>query len=63
MLALSINLLQRHEFVKLLRRKLEDIIGPLAEDEIEKFDSGIHDSNGQETLIKRITDKILHSRQ
>ncbi|XP_052063658.1 protein broad-minded-like isoform X2 [Mytilus californianus] len=52
----------RHEFVKVLRRKLEDIIGPLAEEEIERFESSIHDSNGQETLINKITDKILHSR-
>ncbi|CAG2217907.1 unnamed protein product [Mytilus edulis] len=53
----------RHEFVKVLRRKIEDIIGPLAEEEIERFESSIHDSNGQETLINKITDKILHSRQ
>lgn len=46
-----------------LRRKLEDIIGPLAEDEIERFDPGIHETNGQETLINKITDKILRSKQ
>lgn len=49
--------------MKVLRRKIEDIIGPLAEEEIERFESSIHDSNGQETLINKITDKILHSRQ
>jgi hypothetical protein len=58
-----ISYIYRHEFIKLLRRKLEDVIGPLTEEEVEKFETDIHDSNGQETLITRITDKILHSRQ
>jgi hypothetical protein len=52
-----------HSGTTLLRTSLTDVIGPLTEEEVEKFETGIHDSNGQETLITRITDKILHSRQ
>lgn len=50
----------RYEFVKQLKKRIEDILGPHIEEEIEKH--GGHVDNGQETLVSMITDRIIKSK-
>ncbi|XP_012936761.1 protein broad-minded [Aplysia californica] len=54
----------KHEFVKALKRELEQTLSPLIEDELEKYSTTGHvDSGSHETLVSRITDHIIQSRQ
>ena len=50
----------RYEFVKQLKKKIEETLGPQIEDEIEK--QGGQVGNGQETLVSKITDRIIKSK-
>ena len=52
----------RYEFVKLLKKKIEENLGPQIEEEIEKQTTTGHMDNGQDTLISKITDCIIKSR-
>jgi len=46
--------------VKQLKKKIEETLGPQIEDEIEK--QGGQVGNGQETLVSKITDRIIKSK-
>ncbi|XP_052230944.1 protein broad-minded-like isoform X2 [Dreissena polymorpha] len=50
----------RYEFVKNLKRKIEEILGPQIDEEIEKHGGQI--DNGHETLVSQITDRIIKSK-
>ncbi|WAR13306.1 BROMI-like protein [Mya arenaria] len=50
----------RYEFVRQLKRKIEEILGPQIDEEIEKH--GGHIDNGHETLVSKITDRIIKSK-
>ncbi|XP_053402163.1 protein broad-minded-like isoform X2 [Mercenaria mercenaria] len=50
----------RYEFVKQLKKKIEEILGPQIEDEIEKHGGRV--DNGQETLVNKITERIIKSK-
>ena len=52
----------RYEFVKQLKRKIEELLGQQIEEEIEKQATAGHVDNGQETLVSKITDSIIKSR-
>lgn len=52
--------LSRYEFVNQLKRKIEETLGPQIEDEIEKH--GGHVGNGHETVVGKITDRIIKSK-
>lgn len=53
----------RFEFVKQLKRKIDEALSPLIEDEIEKFAmAGQVDTSGQETLVSKITQSVIHSK-
>ncbi|KAL5021697.1 hypothetical protein ScPMuIL_000852 [Solemya velum] len=52
----------KYEFVKLLKKKIDDSLGPLIEDEIEKHASSGHVA-GEETLVGKVIDRVIHSRQ
>ncbi|XP_061197318.1 protein broad-minded-like [Saccostrea echinata] len=53
----------RFEFVKQLKRKIDEALSPLIEDEIEKFAmAGQVDTSGQETLVSKITQCVIHSK-
>ncbi|XP_048254918.1 protein broad-minded-like isoform X2 [Haliotis rufescens] len=54
----------KYEIIKLLKRKIDELLGPLIDDEIERFSTVGHiGANGQETVVSRITDRILQSQQ
>nr|XP_022341877.1 protein broad-minded-like isoform X8 [Crassostrea virginica] len=53
----------RFEFVKQLKRKIDEALSPLIEDEIEKFAmAGQVDTSGQETLVSKITQSVIQSK-
>lgn len=53
----------RFEFVKQLKRKIDEALSPLIEDEIEKFAmAGQVDTSGQETLVSKITQSVINSK-
>ncbi|PVD21206.1 hypothetical protein C0Q70_19375 [Pomacea canaliculata] len=54
----------KHELVKNLKRKVDELLSPLIDEELEKYSSAGHvDSGSQETLVTRITTTITQSRQ
>ena len=54
----------RHELVKNLKRKLDELVSPLIDDELEKYSTAGHiDSGSQETLVTRITKSVTQSKQ
>lgn len=56
----------RFGFVKQLKKHLDCVLGPLIDDEIEKHSSEIQVNSitqqGDQTLVEKITDKIIHSK-
>ena len=48
--------------MKQLKRKIEELLGPQIEEEIEKQAVAGHLDNGEETLVSKITDSIIKSR-
>ena len=52
----------RYEFVKQLKRKIEELLGPQIEEEIEKQATAGHVDNGQDTLVTKIIDSIIKSK-
>ncbi|KAK3607380.1 hypothetical protein CHS0354_022540, partial [Potamilus streckersoni] len=52
----------KYEFVKQLKRKIDEQLGGQIEEEIEKQTTGSHEGNGEETLVNRINERILQSR-
>ncbi|KAL4234490.1 hypothetical protein ACF0H5_006135 [Mactra antiquata] len=50
----------RYEFVKVLKKKIEEILGPHIEDEIEKHGGRVE--NGHETLVNKIIERIIKSK-
>ncbi|XP_060080662.1 protein broad-minded-like [Ylistrum balloti] len=53
----------RYEFVRQLKRKIEEVLGPIIEDEIEKQSTSTGSVDiGQDTLVSRITERVIHSR-
>ena len=54
----------RYEFVKQLRMQIEGALGPLIDDEIEKYSiAGSERAAGQETVVSKIIDKILNANE
>ncbi|XP_076469965.1 protein broad-minded-like isoform X2 [Babylonia areolata] len=54
----------KHEFVKNLKRRLDELVSPLIDDELEKYSTAGHiDTGSQETLVTRITKSITQSKQ
>lgn len=54
----------KHELVKNLKRKLDELVSPMIDEELEKYSTAGHiDSGSQETLVTSITKSITHSRQ
>ena len=56
----------RFGFVKQLKKHVDCVLGPLIDDEIEKHSSEIQVNSiiqqGDQTLVEKITDKIIHSK-
>ena len=49
--------------MKQLKRKIDEALSPLIEDEIEKFAmAGQVDTSGQETLVSKITQSVIQSK-
>ncbi|CAL1530647.1 unnamed protein product [Lymnaea stagnalis] len=54
----------RHDFVKALKRKLDEILSPLVDDEPERNSTAGHiDSGGHESRVNRVIDHIMESRE
>ncbi|GFO20670.1 protein broad-minded [Plakobranchus ocellatus] len=54
----------KHDFVRALKRKLEECLSPLIDDELEKYSTTGHiDSGSHETLVNQIIDHIIQSKQ
>ena len=54
----------RHELVKNLKHKLDELVSPLIDEELEKYSTAGHiDSGSQETLVTRITKSVTQSKQ
>ena len=54
----------RHDFVRALKRKLEENLSPLIDDELEKYSTTGHiDSGSHETLVNQIINHIIQSKQ
>ncbi|XP_070203121.1 protein broad-minded-like isoform X1 [Littorina saxatilis] len=54
----------KHELVKNLKRKLDELLSPLIDEELEKYSTAGHiDSGSQETLVNRITKTVTQSKQ
>ncbi|KAL8584561.1 hypothetical protein ACOMHN_016880 [Nucella lapillus] len=54
----------KHELVKNLKRKLDELVSPLIDDELEKYSTAGHiDTGSHETLVTRITKSITQSKQ
>ena len=52
------------KFVKELKHRIDELLGPLIDDEIERHSTTSHVATGtSDTLVGRITDQIIHSRQ
>jgi hypothetical protein len=55
--------LYRHELVKSLKRKLDELVSPMIDEELEKYSTAGHiDSGSQETLVTSITRSITQSK-
>ena len=48
--------------MKQLKRKIEELLGPQIEEEIEKQATAGHVDNGQDTLVTKIIDSIIKSK-
>ncbi|KAK7505391.1 hypothetical protein BaRGS_00003553 [Batillaria attramentaria] len=54
----------KHELVKSLKRKIDELLSPLIDDELEKYSTAGHiDSGSQDTLVTRITKSVVQSKQ
>ncbi|GFR74597.1 protein broad-minded-like [Elysia marginata] len=54
----------KHDFVRALKRKLEECLSPLIDDELDKYSTTGHiDSGSHETLVNQIIDHIIQSKQ
>lgn len=53
----------QYELVKLVRVVMEDKVGSLIEEEIERDTAGHTQTLGQDTLVEKIVDKIINSQQ
>ncbi|XP_041376240.1 protein broad-minded-like isoform X2 [Gigantopelta aegis] len=54
----------KYEFVKELKHRIDELLGPLIDDEIERHSTTSHVATGSsDTLVGRITDQIIHSKQ
>lgn len=58
----GLNIITRHEFVKALKRKLDETLSPLINEEPERNSIAGHADN-HESRVNNIIDHILQSRE
>ena len=50
--------------MKLLKAEIESCVGPIVDEEIEKYsESAHHNVSDTDTLVSRITEKVIESRE
>ena len=59
----SLLYIYRYDLVRGLRAKIDASLGPLIEDEVDRHSMAPQETvdGGQETLVNRITDKVINS--
>lgn len=50
----------RYELVKYIRGRIEEVLGPLIEEEIERRSVGVQSKGREEVIVQTITDHVIN---
>ena len=50
----------RYELVKYIRGRIEEVLGPLIEEEIERRSLDVQSKGGEEAMVRMITDHVIN---